>query len=75
MYRRMGLPGFDGVQEVLERHNLQRRRKLERAQTTPVKRRIELKVQEGMRCSEWTKKHGHDHTYSSGDESVGETTA
>ncbi len=44
VYRRMGLPVFDGVQEALERHSLQRKRKLERAQTTPVKRRrIELK--------------------------------
>ena len=67
VYQRMGLPVFEGVQEALEIHSLQRKRKLERVQTTPVKkRRIELKkmrVQEGFRRSEWTKKHGHDHTY------------
>ena len=39
VYRRMGLPMFEGVQEALERHSVQRKRKLERAQTTPVKRR------------------------------------
>ena len=44
LYRRMKLPVFDGVQEALEKHNLQRKRKLEREKTTPVKkRRIELK--------------------------------
>ena len=44
LYRRMKLPVFDGVQEALEKHNLQCKRKLEREKTTPVKkRRIELK--------------------------------
>ena len=74
MYRRMGLPVFEGVQEALERHSVQRKRKLERAQTTPVKRRrVELKkmrVQDGIRCSEWTKKHYRDHTYGGDDKSV-----
>ncbi len=46
---------------------MQRKRTLQRAQTTPVKRRsIELnkmRVQEGIRRSEWTKKHGCGHTY------------
>ena len=64
LYRRMKLPVFDGVQEALEKHNLQRKRKLEREKTTPVKkRRIELKkrrVVEGFRRSEWSKKHGRD---------------
>ena len=59
VYRRMGLPVFEGVQEVLERHSAQRNRKSERAQTTPVKRRrVELKkmrVKDGNRRSEWTK--------------------
>ena len=66
VYRRMVLPVFEGVQEALERHSVQRKRKLERAQTTPMKRRrVELKkmrVQDGIKHSEWTKKHGHDHT-------------
>ena len=52
----MKLPMFDGGQEALEKHNLQRKRKLEREKTTPVKKRIELKkrrVVEGFRRSEW----------------------
>ena len=41
LYRRMKLPVFDGVQEALERRNVQRKRG---AKTTAVKkRRIELK--------------------------------
>ena len=60
----MKLPVFDGVQEALEKHNLQRKRKLEREKTTPVKKmRIELKksrVVEGFRRSEWSRKHGND---------------
>ena len=67
----MKLPVFDGVQEALEKHNLQRKRKLEREKKTPVKkRRIELKkrrVVEGFRCSEWSRKHGHD-AYGENDE-------
>ena len=31
VYRRMGLPVFEGVQEASERHSVQRKRKLERA--------------------------------------------
>ena len=63
LYCRMKLPVFDGVQEALEKHNLQRKRKLEREKTTPVKkRRIELKkrrVVEGFRRSEWSRKHAY----------------
>ena len=74
MYRHMGLPVFDGVQEALERHSVQQNRKLERVQTTPVKRRrVQLKkmrVQDGIRRSDWTKKNGHDHTYGCDDKSV-----
>ena len=36
LYRRMKLPVFDGVQEALEKHNLQRKRKLEREKTTSL---------------------------------------
>ena len=60
LYRRMKLPVFDGVQEALEKHNLQRKRKLEREKTTPVKKRIDLKrrrVVEGFQRSEWSKTH------------------
>ena len=72
VYRRMGLPVFEGVQEALERQSLRRKRMLEYVQTTPVKRRrIELKkmrVEERIRRSEWSKKYGHGHTYGSDDE-------
>ena len=67
----MKLPVFDGVQEALEKHNLQRKRKLEREKTTPVKkRRIELKkrrVVEGFQRSEWSMTHGRD-AYGGNDE-------
>ena len=33
-YHRMKLPVFDGVQEALEKHNIQRKRKLERENNT-----------------------------------------
>ena len=60
----MKLPVFDGVEEALEKHNLQRKRKLEREKTTPVKkRRIELKkrgIVEGFQRSEWSMTHGRD---------------
>ena len=55
----------------MEKHNLQRKRKLEREKTTPVKkRRIELKrrrVVEGFRRSEWSRKHGR-YAYGENDE-------
>ena len=71
LYRRMKLPVFDGVQEALERRNVRRKRGLDRAKTTPVKkRRIALKrrrVIEGFHRSEWTKTHGRD-AYGGNDE-------
>ena len=39
LYRRMKLPVFDGVQEALERRNVQRKRGLDRAKTTAAKKR------------------------------------
>ena len=57
----MKLPVFDGVQEALEKYNLQRNRKLEREKQQ--KRRIELKkrrVVEGFKHSEWSRTHGRD---------------
>ena len=54
---RMKLPVFDGVQEALERRNVQRKRGLDRAKTTAVKKR---RVVEGFQRSEWTKTHGRD---------------
>ena len=65
---------FDGVQEALERHSLRRKRALERAQTTPAKRsriaRKKMRGRERIRRSEWTKKHGRDHTYGGDDKCV-----
>ena len=64
----MKLPVFDGVQEALERRNVQRKRGLDRAKTTAVKkRRIELKRRRGFQRSEWTKTHGRD-AYGGNDE-------
>ena len=68
LYRRMKLPVFDGVQEALERRNVQRKRGLDRAKTTPVKkRRKRRRVIEGFQRSEWTKTHGRD-AYGGNDE-------
>ena len=72
LYHRMSLPVFDGVVDALEKYNVQRKRELDKAQTTPVKkRRIALKrsrVREGVERMKWSKLHGHD-TY--GDVGVG----
>ena len=61
LYHRMKLPVFDGV----ERRNVQRKRGLDRAKTTALKkRRIELKrrrVVEGFQRSEWTSKTQKGH--------------
>ena len=63
LYRRLKLPVFYGVQEALEKHSIQRKRKLDRKKMTPVKKRIALKVQRTLEARErikWSKKHGHD---------------
>ena len=61
LYRRLKLLVFDGVQEVLEKHSVQRKRILDRKKMTPVKkRRIALKVQRTLERIKWSKKHGHD---------------
>ena len=53
LYRRLKLPVFDGVQEALEKHSVQRKRKLDRKKLTPVKkRRIALKVQRTLEARE-----------------------
>ena len=52
LYHSMSLPVFDGVVDALEKYNVQRKRELDKAQTTPVKKmRIALKrsrVREGV---------------------------
>ena len=63
LYRHMSLPVFDGVVGALEKYNVQRKRELDKAKTTPVKkRRIALKrsrVREGVERMKWSKLHGH----------------
>ena len=69
----MKLPVFDGVQEALERYNVQRKRALDEYKTEArKKRRVQLKVQrtkESQRLMEWSKKHGHD-TYGHNDDDL-----
>ena len=73
LYRHMKLPVFDGVQEALERYNVQRKRALDEYKTEARKKRtVQLKVQrtkESQRRMEWSKKHGHD-TYGHDDDDL-----
>ena len=75
LYQRMQLPVFEGVVEALERHNVKRKKDLDRIKTTPVKkRRIELKkrrVREGFERSKWSRKHGRD-TYGDDNDAASE---
>ena len=75
LYQRMQLPVFEGVVEALERHNVRRKKDLDKAKTTPVKkRRIELKkrrVHEGFERSNWSRKHGRD-TYGDDNDAASE---
>ena len=64
----MKLPVFDGVQEALERRNVQRKRGLDRVKTTAVKkRRIELKRRRVVEGFQRSKTHGCD-AYGGNDE-------
>ena len=73
LYRRMKLPIFEGIVEALQRDNKHRRKSLDYAKTTHVKKRtIQLKKMRAVEAKErikWSKKHGND-TYfgNSGDE-------
>ena len=71
LFRRLGLPVFEGLQEQLEALNKQRIAELDLAKTEAVKkRRIQLKrerVLDSQRRKEWSKAHGRD-TYGSDDE-------
>ena len=64
IYRLMNLPVFDGVEEALERHTVNRKKNECRAKTTPVKkRRIELKqkrVEEESQRLEWSQNLGQN---------------
>ena len=45
LYRRMKLPVFDGVQEALQRYNVERKRRLAEIKTNEhKKRRVQLKI-------------------------------
>ena len=64
LFRRMNLPVYDGVAELLEKRNLRRKRLLEAHGTEKAKkRRVELKklrVKEGQQRKLWSKQHGQD---------------
>ena len=72
LYRRMKLPVFEGIVEALEKHNMQRKRALELAKTTPAKkRRVELKKRRVMEAKEriqWSKRHGQHTNYGGNDD-------
>ena len=71
LFRRLGLPVFEGLQEQLEALNRRRKAGLDLAKTEVAKRhRIQLKRErafDSQHCKEWSKAHGKD-TYSSDDE-------
>ena len=66
LYRRMKLPVFDGVQEALQRYNIERKRRLAEIKTNEhKKRRVQSKIkrtQMGKLRAMWSLKHGR-HTY------------
>ena len=51
LYRRLKLPVFDVVQVALEKHRVQRKRKLDRKKMTPVKKRRIVKMSSDPRCA------------------------
>lgn len=71
LFRRLGLPVFEGLQDQLEALNRKRKAELDKAKTEAAKRhRIQLKrdrVLDSQRRKEWSKAHGRD-TYGSDDE-------
>lgn len=60
----MKLPVFDGIQEALQRYNVQRKRVLDERKTEKHKeRRVQLKIartKEGQHRKDWSSKHGQD---------------
>ncbi len=71
LYRRLKLPVYDGLQEVLEKSNRERKEMLDKQKTEESKkRRIENKrerTKDAQKRKEWSKKHGHD-TYGETDD-------
>ena len=70
LFRRLGLPVFEGLEEQLEMLNRRRKAKLDLKRTEVAKRRrVQLKrerVFDSQRREEWSKAHGKD-TYGSED--------
>ena len=73
LYHRMHLPVFDGVQEALEMHSIQRKKALEEIKTEEAKKnRVQWKIErtkDAERRKIWSKKHGRD-TYGHEDDDV-----
>lgn len=71
LFKRLGLPVFEGLRKELEAANQRRNRKLDLSKTEVVmRRRIQLnreRVLDSQRRKEWSKAHGQD-TYVSVDE-------
>ena len=69
----MHLPVFDGVQEALEMHSIQRKKALEEIKTEEAKKkRVQWKIErtkDAERRKIWSKKHGRD-TYGHEDDDV-----
>ena len=64
LYKRLGLPLFEGIQKALYVYGLQRDRNLQKCRTEESKKkRIAWKVKrklESKQRSEWSKRHGND---------------
>ncbi len=73
LFRRLNLPSFAGVKEMLEKLNRKRKKVLDSIKTTKAKkRRIQLRSQrtyEAQQRKLWSKKHGH-HTYGEEEDTV-----
>jgi len=70
LYKRLGLPLYEGMKEAYAKVNAQRKRGLERAQQPKAKRRriqlYQLRPQESVRRIKWSAKHGGDSYDASG---------
>ncbi len=71
LYQRLKLPVYDGLREVLEASNRERKARLDDRKTEKTKkRRIQLKMEriKDAQCrKDWSKRHGHD-TYGDTDD-------
>ena len=64
LLKRLNLPVYDGVQQVLEKLNSRRKKRLDSLKTTKAKkRRVKLKIlraREAQQRKQWSKRHGND---------------